>query len=103
MANKDFDELLKEMDNSQLCSKEYFLRNIMSVKISFECHNGGQNILPFLFGSLHNTAFWYFKNNGFEEGSWYAYIPAVIHREYNICINGYIVPSEFIREYVSLH
>lgn len=90
--------------NSDYCTKEFFYRNIRSVNIALK-YKDAISHMPFVSGGYSN-GFKYLKNVGFED-YYYAYIPGLTERGKNnevlFSAEGYLVPDEFIREFVENH
>lgn len=90
--------------NSDYCTKEFFYRNLRSVNIAFKHGNGPSYHMPFV--SSYGSGFKNLKNYGFD-GYYYAYIPELVERGKNneviFSAEGYLVPDEFIREFVENH
>lgn len=91
--------------NSNYCTKEFFYRNLRSVNIAFKPENGPSYNMPFV-SSGYASGFKYLKNYGFD-GYYFAYIPELLERDKNnevlFSAEGYLVPDEFIREFVENH
>ncbi len=89
--------------NSNYCTKEFFYRNIRSVNICFKFADSNV-YMPFV--SSYGSGFKNLKNYGFD-GYYFAYIPELTERGKNneviFSAEGYLVPDEFIREFVENH
>lgn len=90
--------------NSKYATKEFFYRNLRSVMIVLKQGTYSTN-MPFLTGEV-GKGFAYLKECGYEFYS-YAYVPGYTERDKNgnivIELEGYLIPDEFIKEYVANH
>lgn len=108
-ANETRERILKAMDELELLekshysTKEMFYMNLRSVNVILK-NNGDKVHVPFV--SNRATGFHYLKEHGFRDFE-YAYVPDINEYDKNgrlyFSIEGFLIPKEFVREYVENH